>query len=165
MFVADLHNDLVQRMMIGENISKLTKVGHTDIPRLENSSIDMIYSDEDKINEADELLNSILINENLNEEICIVKANILSKKKLHYKAIEYLNKILTMGENNNEIHYLIGIEYLFLKNFIKAKSNFINSLNYNSSDHGTLYNIIYCFEMLNKKLNSIRTRNRTKCFI
>ena len=41
MFVADLHNDLVQRMMIGENISKLTKVGHTDIPRLENSSIDM----------------------------------------------------------------------------------------------------------------------------
>ena len=72
-----------------------------------------LYIYENKINKADELLNSILINENLNEEICIVKANILSKKKLHYKAIEYLNKILTMGENNNEIHYLIGIEYLF----------------------------------------------------
>ena len=118
-----------------------------------------LYIHEDKINEADELLNSILINENLNEEICIVKANILSKKKLHYKAIEYLNKILAMGENNNEIHYLIGIEYLFLENFVKAKSNFINSLNYNSSDHGTLYNIIYCFEMLNKKLNSISFLN------
>ena len=41
MFVADLHNDLVQRMMIGEDVSKYTDVGHTDIPRLQESSIDM----------------------------------------------------------------------------------------------------------------------------
>ena len=44
-----------------------------------------LYIHEDKINEADELLNSILINENLNEEICIVKANILSKKNYTIK--------------------------------------------------------------------------------
>jgi hypothetical protein len=30
MFIADLHNDLVQRMMIGEDVSKFTNVGHTD---------------------------------------------------------------------------------------------------------------------------------------
>ena len=41
MFVADLHNDLVQRMMIGEDVAKHTNVGHTDIPRLQESSIDM----------------------------------------------------------------------------------------------------------------------------
>ena len=41
MFIADLHNDLVQRMMIGEDVSKFTNVGHTDIPRLQESSIDM----------------------------------------------------------------------------------------------------------------------------
>ena len=41
MFIADLHNDLVQRMMIGEDVSKYTNVGHTDIPRLQESSIDM----------------------------------------------------------------------------------------------------------------------------
>ena len=40
MFVADLHNDLVQRAMIGEDVSKLTKHGHTDIARLINSCID-----------------------------------------------------------------------------------------------------------------------------
>ena len=34
MFVADLHNDLVQRAMIGEDVSKITKHGHTDIARL-----------------------------------------------------------------------------------------------------------------------------------
>ena len=41
MFIADLHNDLVQRMMIGEDVSKHTNVGHTDIPRLQESLIDM----------------------------------------------------------------------------------------------------------------------------
>ena len=37
MFVADLHNDLVQRMMIGEDVTKNTSSGHTDIERLKLS--------------------------------------------------------------------------------------------------------------------------------
>jgi len=41
MFVADLHNDLIQRAMIGEDVSKITKHGHTDIARLINSCIDL----------------------------------------------------------------------------------------------------------------------------
>ena len=41
MFVADLHNDLVQRMMIGEDVTKNTCSGHTDIERLKLSSIDL----------------------------------------------------------------------------------------------------------------------------
>ena len=40
MFVADLHNDLVQRAMIGEDVSILTHHGHTDIARLLKSCID-----------------------------------------------------------------------------------------------------------------------------
>ena len=41
MFVADLHNDLIQRAMIGEDVSKITKHGHTDIARLIDSCIDL----------------------------------------------------------------------------------------------------------------------------
>jgi len=41
MFVADLHNDLVQRAMIGEDVSDVTNHGHTDIARLINSCIDL----------------------------------------------------------------------------------------------------------------------------
>ncbi len=41
-----------------------------------------LYINENKINEADKLLTSILIDENINEEVYILKANILSKKKL-----------------------------------------------------------------------------------
>jgi len=40
MFVADLHNDLVQRVMVGEDITIDTKKGHTDIARLLKSKID-----------------------------------------------------------------------------------------------------------------------------
>ena len=41
MFVADLHNDLVQRMMIGEDVTTNTSSGHTDVERLKLSSIDL----------------------------------------------------------------------------------------------------------------------------
>ena len=41
MFVADLHNDLVQRVIEGEDVSKFTPHGHTDIPRLLESKIDL----------------------------------------------------------------------------------------------------------------------------
>ena len=41
MFVADLHNDLVQRIMIGEDVIQNTSSGHTDIERLKKSSIDL----------------------------------------------------------------------------------------------------------------------------
>ena len=40
MFVADLHNDLVQRAMVGEDITIDTHKGHTDIARLIKSNID-----------------------------------------------------------------------------------------------------------------------------
>ena len=41
MFVADLHNDLVQRVIEGEDVTKFTPHGHTDIPRLFQSKIDL----------------------------------------------------------------------------------------------------------------------------
>ena len=41
MFVADLHNDLVQRMMLGEDVTIETNDGHTDIPRLKKSIINL----------------------------------------------------------------------------------------------------------------------------
>ncbi len=41
MFVADLHNDLVQRIIEGEDVTKQTSHGHTDIPRLRKSCINL----------------------------------------------------------------------------------------------------------------------------
>ena len=54
MFVADLHNDLVQRMMIGEDVTTNTSSGHTDIERLKLSSIDLevmiVWASEKEVN-------------------------------------------------------------------------------------------------------------------
>ena len=41
MFVADLHNDVLQRAMIGEDISEQTGNGHSDLIRLNDSCIDL----------------------------------------------------------------------------------------------------------------------------
>ena len=41
MFVADLHNDVLQRAMIGEDISEQTGKGHSDLIRLNDSCIDL----------------------------------------------------------------------------------------------------------------------------
>ncbi len=54
MFVADLHNDLVQRMMIGEDVTTNTSLGHTDLERLKLSSIDLevmiVWASEKEVN-------------------------------------------------------------------------------------------------------------------
>ena len=95
MFVADLHNDLVQRIMEGEDVSTLTPHGHTDIPRLIQSSINLqiliIWVSSkatnpkffDKANRMyDELIklasvSNILIPKNLSEIINAIKKNTL----------------------------------------------------------------------------------------
>ena len=41
MFVADLHNDVLQRAIIGEDISKRSSDGHSDIIRLLESKINL----------------------------------------------------------------------------------------------------------------------------
>jgi microsomal dipeptidase-like Zn-dependent dipeptidase len=41
MFVADLHNDVLQRAITGEDISKMTTDGHSDLVRLHDSCIDL----------------------------------------------------------------------------------------------------------------------------
>ena len=41
MFIADLHNDVLQRAMIGEDISIKTNHGHSDLVRLRDSCINL----------------------------------------------------------------------------------------------------------------------------
>ena len=41
MFIADLHNDVLQRAINGEDISKQTENGHSDLIRLKDSCIDL----------------------------------------------------------------------------------------------------------------------------
>ena len=118
-----------------------------------------VYVFEDKLVEADELLNSLYILDPTNEEIYIQKANILSKKDEHQKAISVLKKALELTDDTIDIFSLIGMEYLFLDEFENAKTYFMKCLEEDLEDYSALYNIIYCFEYLNQNEDAIEYLN------
>ena len=113
-----------------------------------------IYIQEDKLDNALEVSNSILSVERNNFEAIILKSSILSKQKKHEKSILLLKSIITDYKNKFELYYQIAIEYLFLENYYKSTYYFKRSLNFDNSDHSAIYNIIYCFEM-SKDINGL----------
>ncbi|WP_397363317.1 tetratricopeptide repeat protein [Olleya sp. R77988] len=118
-----------------------------------------IFVFENKLKEANQLLDALYILEPSNEEIYIQKANILSKEDKHEDAINVLNIALDLSEETSELHSLIGMEYLFLDNFEEAKQSFMRCLEEDSEDYSSLYNIMYCFDFLNENDEAIKFLN------
>ena len=87
MFVADLHNDLVQRAIIGEDVSRLTNHGHTDIVRLIKSCIDF------------EIL-IVWVSNLSNGESAFAKANLMYDK---IQEISANNKLISIPSSVSEI--------------------------------------------------------------
>ena len=114
-----------------------------------------IYVFENKLKMAEQLLNRLYELEPTNEEIFIQKANILSKKDNHKKAISILKQALEFSEDNADIFSLIGMEYLFLDKFKDAKRYFLKCLEADYEDYSALYNAIYCFEFLEQNNEAI----------
>ena len=94
MFVADLHNDVLQRSIIGEDISKLTTNGHSDLIRLIDSCIDL------------EVFIIWITNNNLNGDAfnranqLIDKLEQLEKNNPSIKIVKNINEILSAKKNN-----------------------------------------------------------------
>ena len=118
-----------------------------------------VYVFEDKLIEADELLNKLHTLDPTNEEIYIQKANIFSKKDEHQKAINVLKQALELTDDAIDLYSLIGMEYLFLDKFEEAKVYFMKCLETDLNDYSALYNIIYCFEFLNQHDDAISYLN------
>jgi len=108
-----------------------------------------IFVMEGNIKEAELILDRLFELETNNEEVYIQKANILSKRKEHIQAIELLKKALYFAEEPVEIYSLLGMEYLFLDNFLLAKDSFSRCLDIDKYDYASLYNIVYCFDTMN----------------
>ncbi|MDR6300436.1 tetratricopeptide repeat protein [Mesonia maritima] len=110
---------------------------------------------EDKLKEADEILNNLHEIEPSNEEIYIQKANIFSKRDAHQQAINMLETALDISADEAEIHALIAMEYMFLEDYKNAKLNFMKCLELDNEDYAALYNIIYCFDFLEQQREAI----------
>ncbi|WP_100612551.1 tetratricopeptide repeat protein [Confluentibacter lentus] len=118
-----------------------------------------IYVFEDKLIQADELLNELYILEPNNEEIYIQKANIFSKKDDHLQAIDVLKKALELTDDVVDVYSLIGMEYLFLDEYEDAKVYFMKCLEEDFEDYSALYNVVYCFDFLNQTEECIEYLN------
>jgi tetratricopeptide (TPR) repeat protein len=136
---------------------KALKLGLDQHPRstgLKLVQVEMLVYD-DKLDQAEKLLNELYAIEPTNEEIFIQKANIYSKRDQHDKAVEYLKTALKYTEDQADVYNLLGMEYLFMDNLESAKENFIKCLEEDIEDQSALYNVVYCFEFLDQNLEAI----------
>jgi len=114
-----------------------------------------IFVFEDKLDDADALLNELYKMEPNNEEVFIQKANIFSKRDQHKKAIDVLLKAVDLTNELADLYSLIGMEYLFLDKFEDAKTYFMKCLEEDLEDYSALYNVIYCFDFLDQNQDAI----------
>jgi len=146
MFVADLHNDVLQRAIIGEDISKLTTNGHSDLIRLNDSCIDLEvfiiwisnnYIKEEAFNRSNQLIHKLEELEKNNPSIKIVKNidEILSAKKNNILATPFaLEGGEALEENINNLYHFIERGLLYFG------FTWNNSLSWASSGYDETYN-------------------------
>lgn len=118
---------------------------------------------ENKFPEANTILEMLHNLEPANEEIFIQKANVLSKQDKHEEAIETLLIAINMSTTPDEdadLYALVGMEYLFLDQFENAVIYFKKCLETDTSDYSALYNIVYCYDFLNKNTEAIEYLNK-----
>ena len=133
---------------------KLALEQHPKSTGLKLVQVEMLIYD-DKLDQAEKLLNELFALEPHNEEIYIQKANIYSKRDDHKKAVELLRTALKYTDDFADVYNLIGMEYLFMDDLEQAKENFIKCLEEEPEDQSALYNVVYCFEFLDQNTEAI----------
>ncbi|NJB82417.1 tetratricopeptide repeat protein [Wenyingzhuangia aestuarii] len=110
---------------------------------------------EDKLDEARVLLDNLMAIYPSNEEVYIQIANLLSKKDKHQEAIKYLEIAKEYTDDLADVASLLGMEYLYLDDYVKSREHFSICLDYDMEDYQALYNIIYCYEMESSHVEAI----------
>ena len=133
---------------------KLALEQHPKSTGLKLVQVEMLIYD-DKLEQAEKLLNELFAIEPNNDEIYIQKANIYSKRDNHEKAVELLKTALEYTDDYADVYNLMGMEYLFMDNLEMAKDSFIKCLEVDIEDQSALYNVVYCFEFLDQNQEAI----------
>ena len=93
------------------------------------------------------------------EEIHLQKASIASKKGDHKSSINYLHQALRISEDPGEIWNLLGMEHLLAEEYEEASCFFKNCVNENPEDYPSLFNLMHCYEQLEKTEPAIEALN------
>ena len=102
---------------------------------------------DNKLEKATQKLRRIQLLAPANEEVYIQKATILSKNGNHEKAIKNLKIAIHHAEDKVDIWSMMGMEYLYLDDFEKARLSFAKCIDVDYEDYSSLYNVVYCFDM------------------
>lgn len=159
-FDSDEFEEIIQYYLENGKIAlakKATKMGLEQHPTSTNLKLFQVemHIFENELDIADELLDSLHLLEQSNEEIYIQKANIYSRRDKHEEAIQLLGQALEITADEGDVLSLIGMEYLFLEDFENAKEFFMKCLDRDDEDYSALYNIIYCFDYLEQHEKAI----------
>ena len=149
-----LHYMDTGRMNLAKKALKLGLEQHPKSTGLQLVQVEMLVY-EDKLDIAEKILNELFAIEPTNEEIYIQKANILSKRDQHEKAVEQLQIALTYTDDLADVYSMIGMEYLFMDDLEQAKTYFIKCLESDTEDYSALYNVIYCFDFLDQNEEAV----------
>jgi tetratricopeptide (TPR) repeat protein len=154
-----LHYLDIGKANLAKKALKLALEQHPKSTGLKLVQVEMLVYD-DKLEQAEKMLNELYAIEPTNEEIYIQKANIFSKRDNHEKAVELLNIALKYTDDYADVYNLIGMEYLFMDNLEMAKQSFIKCLEVDLDDQSALYNVVYCFEFLDQNREAIDYLNK-----
>ncbi|WKK64920.1 tetratricopeptide repeat protein [Lutimonas zeaxanthinifaciens] len=122
---------------------------HPTSVSLQLIQVELLILDEN-LDKAEKILDRLQEIEPSNEDIYIQKATIFSKRGKHNLAVDNLKTALIYADDDAEILSMIGMEYLFLEDFDTARFNFAKSLDVEYENYSSLYNVIYCFDMMKK---------------
>ncbi len=154
-----LHYLDMGKASLAKKALKLALEQHPRSTGLKLVQVEMLVYD-DKLDQAEKLLNELYALEPTNEEIYIQKANIYSKRDNHEKAVELLQIALKYTDDFADVYNLMGMEYLFMDNLEMAKESFIKCLEEDTEDQAALYNVVYCFEFLDQNEQAIEYLDR-----
>lgn len=142
------------KIALAKKAIKLGLDQHPDSTNLKLFRIEILVF-ENKLDQAEAMLDKLFQLEPSNEEIFIQKATVLSKRDKHHAAIKLFERALELTNDEADIYSLIGMEYLFLDEFENAKTNFIKCLELDIEDYASLYNVIYCFDYLEQNEKAV----------
>ena len=103
-----------------------------------------------KYEDASKILNYIQKIDPENREVYLQRATICSKNNLSNEAIEILKNALQFIDDKIDIWNMIAMEFLLIEDFESAIPFFKKCLNYDEEDYQSLYNLIFCYENLNR---------------
>jgi tetratricopeptide (TPR) repeat protein len=149
-----LHYLDLGKASLAKKALKLALEQHPRSTSLMLVQVEILIYDE-KLEQAEKILNELYAIEPTNEEIFIQKATINSKRGEHDKAVELLKIALKYTDDLADVYNLIGMEYLFMDSLELARDSFIECLEVDLEDQSALYNVVYCFEFLDQNQEAI----------